>query len=139
MACAGLACGASPEEPRAAEAVLARAVELGINLMTPPTPTVPRSTSARYLRALHPYPENLVIATKGGYTRQGPGRWRTNGRPKHLREACEGSLRRLKLDRIDLYQLHRPDRRVPFEDSIETSPSCARRARSGTSASPTSG
>jgi aryl-alcohol dehydrogenase-like predicted oxidoreductase len=70
--------------------------------------------------ALHPYPDGLVIATKGGYTRQGPGRWRKDGRPRHLREACEGSLRRLKLDRIDLYQLHRPDRRVPFEDSIET-------------------
>ncbi len=109
-----------PEEPRAAEAVLRRAVELGINLIDTADAYGPEVNERQISRALYPYPENLVIATKGGYTRQGPGRWRTNGRPKHLREACEGSLRRLKLDRIDLYQLHRPDRRVPFEDSIET-------------------
>ena len=109
-----------PEEPRAAEAVLRRAVELGINLIDTADAYGPEVNERQISRALYPYPENLVIATKGGYTRQGPGRWRTNGRPKHLREACEGSLRRLKLDRIDLYQLHRPDRRIPFEDSIET-------------------
>jgi len=109
-----------PEEPRAARAVLRRAVELGINLIDTADAYGPEVNERQISRALYPYPENLVIATKGGYTRQGPGRWRTNGRPKHLREACEGSLRRLKLDRIDLYQLHRPDRRIPFEDSIET-------------------
>ena len=109
-----------PEDPRAAEAVLRHVVELGINLIDTADAYGPEVNEHQIFRSLYPYPENLVIATKGGYTRQGPGRWRTNGRPKHLREACEGSLRRLKLDRIDLYQLHRPDRRVPFEDSIET-------------------
>jgi aryl-alcohol dehydrogenase-like predicted oxidoreductase len=109
-----------PEDPRAAEAVLRHVVELGINLIDTADAYGPEVNEHQIFRSLYPYPENLVIATKGGYTRQGPGRWRTNGRPKHLREACEGSLRRLKLDRIDLYQLHRPDRRVLFEDSIET-------------------
>ena len=107
-----------PDDPRAAEAVLRRAVELGINLIDTADAYGPEVNERQIAMALHPYLENLVIATKGGYTRQGPGRWRTNGRPRHLREACEGSLRRLKLDRIDLYQLHRPDRRVPFEDSV---------------------
>jgi pyridoxine 4-dehydrogenase len=109
-----------PEDPRVAEIVLRRAVELGINLIDTADAYGPEVNERQISQALQPYPEDLVIATKGGYTRQGPGRWRTNGRPKHLREACEGSLRRLKLDRIDLYQLHRPDRRVLFEDSIET-------------------
>ena len=107
-----------PDDPRAAEAVLRRAVELGINMIDTADAYGPEVNERQISSALHPYPENLVIATKGGYTRQGPGRWRTNGRPRHLREACEGSLRRLKLDRIDLYQLHRPDRRIAFEDSV---------------------
>jgi pyridoxine 4-dehydrogenase len=68
--------------------------------------------------ALHPYPEDLVIATKGGLLRTGPGQWPPDGRPEHLREACEGSLRRLRVDRIDLYQLHRPDPAVPYEESV---------------------
>jgi pyridoxine 4-dehydrogenase len=68
--------------------------------------------------ALHPYPDDLVIATKGGMTRTGPGRWPRDGRPEHLREACEGSLHRLRLERIDLYQLHSPDPRVPLEESL---------------------
>jgi len=68
--------------------------------------------------ALHPYPEDLVIATKGGLVRPGPGRWEPNGRPPHLRKACEGSLRRLRVDQIDLYQFHRPDPKVPFEESV---------------------
>ena len=109
-----------PDDPRAAEAVLRRVVELGIDLIDTADAYGPGVNERQISSALYPYPDNLVIATKGGYTRQGPGRWRTNGRPKHLREACEGSLRRLKLDRIDLYQLHRPDRRVPFEDSVWT-------------------
>ena len=109
-----------PEDPRAAEAVLRRVVEIGIKLIETADAYGPEVSERQIDSALHPFPEDLVIATKGGYTRQGPGRWRTNGRPKHLREACEGSLRRLKLDRIDLYQLHRPDRRVPFEDSVWT-------------------
>ena len=109
-----------PDDPRAAEAVLRRVVELGINLIDTADAYGPGVNERQISSALHPYPEDLVIATKGGYTRQGPGRWRTNARPKHLREACEGSLRRLKLDRIDLYQLHRPDRRVAFEDTVWT-------------------
>ena len=68
--------------------------------------------------ALHPYPDHLVIATKGGFTRPGPGQWVPDGRPEHLREACEGSLKRLRVDRIDLYQLHRPDPQVPYEESV---------------------
>ncbi len=107
-----------PEDPRAAEAVLRRVVELGIDLIDTADSYGPEVNERQISQALHPYPENLVIATKGGYTRQGPGRWRTNGTPKHLREACEGSLRRLKLDRIDLYQLHRPDNRIAFEDTV---------------------
>jgi aryl-alcohol dehydrogenase-like predicted oxidoreductase len=107
-----------PDDPRAAEAVLRRAVELGIDLIDTADAYGPEVNERQIASALHPYPENLVIATKGGYTRQGPGRWSTNGRPGHLREACEGSLRRLKLDRIDLYQLHRPDRRIAFEDTV---------------------
>ena len=109
-----------PDDPRAAEAVLRRVVELGIDLIDTADAYGPGVNERQISSALYPYPDNLVVATKGGYTRQGPGQWRTNGRPKHLREACEGSLRRLKLDRIDLYQLHRPDRRVPFEDSVWT-------------------
>lgn len=108
------------EDPGRAERVLRRAVDLGVNFIDTADAYGPEVGELGISSALHPYPENLVIATKGGYTRQGPGRWRTNGRPKHLREACEGSLRRLKLDRIDLYQFHRPDSRVPFERSIET-------------------
>jgi len=107
-----------PDDPRAAEAVLRRAVEIGINLIDTADSYGPEVNEIQISSALHPYPENLVIATKGGYTRPGPGRWRTNGHPKHLREACEGSLRRLKLDRIDLYQLHRPDSRIAFEDTV---------------------
>src|SRR5918998_6230841 len=107
-----------PDDPRNAGRVLRRAVELGIDFIDTADAYGPEVSELEISSALHPYPENLVIATKGGYTRQGPGRWRTNGRPKRLREACEGSLRRLKLDRIDLYQLHRPDRRVPLENSV---------------------
>ena len=108
-----------PEDPKNAERVLRRAVELGVNFIDTADAYGPEVSERGISSALHPYPEDLVVATKGGYTRQGPGRWRTNGRPKHLREACEGSLRRLKIDRIDLYQLHRPDSRIPFERSIE--------------------
>jgi pyridoxine 4-dehydrogenase len=108
-----------PEDPGNAERVLRRAVELGVDFVDTADAYGPEVVERGISSALYPYPEDLVIATKGGYTRQGPGRWRTNGSPKYLREACEGSLRRLKLERIDLYQLHRPDSRVPFERSIE--------------------
>jgi len=107
-----------PEDPGAAEAVLRRVVEVGINLIDTADAYGPEVNERQISSALHPYPDDLVIATKGGHVRPGPGRWETDGRPQHLREACEGSLRRLKLDRIDLYQFHRPDPRVTFEDSV---------------------
>jgi pyridoxine 4-dehydrogenase len=107
-----------PEDPRAVEAVLRRVVEVGINLIDTADAYGPEVNERQISSALYPYPDDLVIATKGGYVRPGPGRWRTNGSPKHLREACEGSLRRLKLDAIDVYQFHRPDSGVPFEDSV---------------------
>lgn len=109
-----------PEDPENARRVLGRAVELGVDFIDTADAYGPETNERLIARALRPYPEGLVIATKGGYTRQGPGRWRTNGRPKHLRGACEGSLGRLGLERIDLYQLHRPDSRIPFERSLET-------------------
>lgn len=107
-----------PEDPRGAEAVLRRVVELGINLIDTSDAYGPEVNEHQIANALHPYPENLTIATKGGFTRPGPGQWVPDGRPEHLKEACEGSLRRLKLERIDLYQFHTPDKNVPFEESI---------------------
>jgi len=107
-----------PADREAALAVLRRAVDLGINLIDTADSYGPAVSEELIAEALHPYPEDLVIATKGGLTRTGPGEWPRDGRPEHLREACEGSLRRLKLDRIDLYQLHAPDSKVPYEDSV---------------------
>jgi aryl-alcohol dehydrogenase-like predicted oxidoreductase len=101
-------------------AVLRRAVELGINLIDTADSYGPEVSENLIAEALYPYPDDLVIATKGGLVRPGPGVWDPDGRPEHLREACEGSLRRLKLDRIDLYQFHRPDPAVPFEESVGT-------------------
>jgi pyridoxine 4-dehydrogenase len=109
-----------PEDPRAAEAVLRRVVEMGINLIDTADAYGPEINETQISSALYPYPDDLVIATKGGLVRPGPGRWESDGTPEHLREACEGSLRRLKLETIDLYQLHRPDPRVAFEDSVWT-------------------
>jgi pyridoxine 4-dehydrogenase len=110
------------EPPDRAEAVrvLRRAVELGINFIDTADSYGPGVSEAIIAEALHPYPTGLVIATKGGYVRPGPNRWLENGRPEHLRSACEGSLRRLRLDRIDLYQLHRIDPTVPPEDQLGT-------------------
>jgi pyridoxine 4-dehydrogenase len=107
-----------PADPRAAEAVLRRVVELGINFIDTADAYGPAVNERQISSALYPYPDDLVIATKGGLIRPGPGQMRANGRPQYLREACEGSLRRLKVDTIDVYQLHRPDPRVPFEDSV---------------------
>jgi pyridoxine 4-dehydrogenase len=98
--------------------VLRRAVELGINFIDTADSYGPGVSEEIIAEALHPYPAGLVIATKGGFDRPGPGKWVENGKPEHLRSACEDSLRRLRLDRIDLYQLHRIDPKVPAEDQL---------------------
>jgi pyridoxine 4-dehydrogenase len=109
-----------PPNRNEARAVLRRAVELGVNFIDTADSYGPDVSEELIAEALHPYPEDLVIATKGGLVRPGPGRWDPDGRPEHLRQACEGSLRRLRLDQIALYQFHRPDPDVPLEDSIGT-------------------
>jgi pyridoxine 4-dehydrogenase len=110
----------SPANRAEAVRVLRRAVELGINFIDTADSYGPHVSEEIIAEALHPYPANLVIATKGGFERPGPDRWVENGRPEHLRAACEGSLRRLRLERIDLYQLHRIDSKVPAEDQLGT-------------------
>jgi pyridoxine 4-dehydrogenase len=107
-----------PADREQALAVLRRAVELGVNLIDTADSYGPKVSEELIAEALHPYGEDLVIATKGGFTRPGPGKWVPRGRPEYLREACEGSLRRLRLERIDLYQLHVPDSDVPYEESV---------------------
>ena len=107
-----------PRDRENALRVLRRAVELGVNLIDTADSYGPEVSELLIAEALHPYPENLVIATKGGLLRTDSGAWPRDARPEHLREACEGSLRRLRLDRIDLYQLHAPDPDVPFEESV---------------------
>jgi pyridoxine 4-dehydrogenase len=107
-----------PPDRDAAKAVLRRAVELGINLIDTADSYGPHVSETLIAEALYPYPDDLVIATKGGLERTGPGRWPANGRPEHLKEACDGSLRRLRLEQIPLYQLHRPDPSVPLEESV---------------------
>jgi pyridoxine 4-dehydrogenase len=107
-----------PRDRDEAKAVLRRAIELGVNFIDTADSYGPHVSEEFIGEALYPYPADLVIATKGGLERTGPGRWPVNGRPEHLIEACEGSLRRLKLEQIPLYQFHRPDPRVPLEDSI---------------------
>ena len=109
-----------PPDRESARAVLRRAVELGVNLIDTADSYGPHVSEELIAEALHPYPDDLVIATKGGLERTGPGEWPRNGRPEHLREACEGSLRRLRLDAIELYQLHAPDENVPYEESLGT-------------------
>ena len=95
-------------------------VELGVNFIDTADSYGPEVSETLIAEALYPYPDNLVIATKGGLIRPGPNRWEADGRPEHLREACEGSLRRLRLEQIPLYQFHRPDPAVPLADSIGT-------------------
>jgi len=107
-----------PKDPATAARVLQRAVELGVNFIDTADSYGPNVSEELIARALRPYPARLVIATKGGLTRPGPDVWNRDARPKHLREACEGSLRRLQREQIDLYQLHAPDPRVPFESSV---------------------
>jgi pyridoxine 4-dehydrogenase len=109
-----------PADRAEAISVLRRAVELGINFSDTADSYGPHIAEELIAEALHPYPADLVIATKGGFDRPGPDRWVENGRPEHLISACEGSLRRLRLDRIDLYQLHRIDPKVPAEDQLGT-------------------
>ena len=101
-----------------AKATLRRVVELGVNFIDTADSYGPSVSEELIAEALYPYPDDLVIATKGGLIRPGPSRWEADGRPSHLREVCEGSLRRLRLEQIALYQLHRPDPRVPLADSI---------------------
>jgi pyridoxine 4-dehydrogenase len=107
-----------PADPDECRRVLRRAVELGVNLIDTADSYGPEVAERLIAEALHPYPADLVIATKGGLTRSGPGQWSRNGRPEHLGEACDASLQRLRLDRIELYQLHAPDENVPYEESL---------------------
>jgi pyridoxine 4-dehydrogenase len=107
-----------PADPAEAIAVLRRAVELGIDLIDTADSYGPEVAERLIAEALHPYPAGLVIATKAGFQRPGPNVWVEDGRPQHLRAACEGSLRRLRLERIDLFQLHRIDPKVALEDQI---------------------
>jgi pyridoxine 4-dehydrogenase len=107
-----------PADPEGAREVLVRAVRLGVNFIDTADSYGPEVSERLIGETLYPYPEGLVIATKGGQARPGPGQWVPDGRPEHLREVCEGSLRRLRLDRIDLYQLHRVDPKVPLEESL---------------------
>ena len=107
-----------PADRAECQRVLRRTLELGINLIDTADSYGPEVSERLIAETLYPYPDNLVIATKGGLIRPGPGQWVPNGRPDHLRQACEGSLRRLRVDEIDVYQFHRPDPKVPFEESI---------------------
>lgn len=109
-----------PKDRNKALAVLRRAVELDVNFIDTADSYGPHVSEELIAEALFPYPKGLVIATKGGWNRPGPNQWTHNATPAHLREAVEGSLRRLKLDRIDVYQLHAPDPVVSLEASIET-------------------
>jgi pyridoxine 4-dehydrogenase len=107
-----------PENAKECVAVLRRAIDLGINLIDTADSYGPFVSERLIAEALHPYPKGLVIATKAGLQRSGPDQWEPDGRPEYLRERCEGSLRRLKLERIDLFQLHRIDSKVSLEDQI---------------------
>ncbi len=107
-----------PPDRDEAKAALRQAVDLGVNFIDTADSYGPEVSEELIAETLYPYPDDLVIATKGGMVRPGPGRWDPDGRPDHLRAACEGSLRRLRLDQIPLYQFHRPDPRVPIAESI---------------------
>src|SRR5260221_8131932 len=109
-----------PKDRAAAIAVLRRAVELGVKFIDTADSYGPNFSEELIAKALAPYPKDLVIATKGGWNRPGPGQWTHDASPEHLRKAVEGSLKRLRLDRIDVYQLHTPDPVVPLAASLET-------------------
>jgi pyridoxine 4-dehydrogenase len=108
-----------PKDRAEAIRVLRRAVELGVNFIDTADSYGPEVSEELIAEALHPYPKGLVIATKGGFLRTGPNQWHVNARPDHLKKALEGSLARLNVDRIDLYQLHRIDPTIPFEETLE--------------------
>ncbi len=107
-----------PADPRTAKLLLHRALELGINFFDTADSYGPHASESFIAETLYPYPEGLVIGTKGGVVRPSRRRWDPDGRPEHLRRALDGSLKRLRLERIDLYQLHAPDPQVPFADSV---------------------
>jgi pyridoxine 4-dehydrogenase len=109
-----------PKDRKAALAVLRRAVDLGVTFIDTADSYGPNTSEELIVEALFPYPADLVIATKGGWNRPGPNQWTHNATPAHLREAVEGSLKRLRVDRIDVYQLHTPDPVVSFDDSVGT-------------------
>jgi pyridoxine 4-dehydrogenase len=107
-----------PADPEAAKRLLRRVIELGLNLIDTADSYGPEVSELLIAEALHPYPDDLVIATKGGLVRTGSGDWPEDARPERLKDCCEQSLRRLRLDRIDLYQLHCPDPKVPIAESL---------------------
>src|ERR1700721_3348180 len=107
-----------PADREQAKAALRRALELDVNFIDTADSYGPEVSERLIAETLYPYPDDLVIATKGGLVRPGPGRWDADGRPEHLRAACGGSLRRLKLEQIPLYQLHRVDPQVPLAESV---------------------
>ena len=107
-----------PPDRDVAKAVLRRVVELGINFIDTADSYGPAVSEELIAEALHPYPDDLVIATKGGLERTGPNQWPVNGRPEHIKQVCDESLRRLRLDQIPLYQQHRPDPTVPYEETM---------------------
>ena len=107
-----------PPDREQAKAALRRARELEVNFFDTADSYGPEVSEILIAETFYPYPDDLVIATKGGLTRSGPNRWGRDGRPEHLREACEGSLRRLRLEQIPLYQFHAPDENVPLADSL---------------------
>src|SRR5258705_2032577 len=107
-----------PEDIDECKRVLQRSIELGVNLIDTADSYGPEVSENLIAEALHPYPDDLVIATKGGLRRSGPGDWERDLRPERIKECCEASLRRLRLDRIDLYQLHAVDTKVPYEETV---------------------
>ena len=127
-----------PDDVDAALATLRRAVELGVNFIDTADSYGPDVSEELIAEALWPYPAGLVIATKAGWARHGPGVWQHNASPAHIEEAIEGSLKRLRLERIDVYQLHVPDPAVSFDASMEALRGSRSRARFATSGSPTS-
>src|SRR6202046_4917260 len=118
MRITGQGIGGAPPDWDRAKAALRRAVELDVTFIDTADSYGPEVSERLIAATLYPYPDDLVLATKGGLVRPGPDQWRPDGRPEHLRQACEGSLARLRVDRIDLYQFHRPDPKVPIAESI---------------------